>query len=73
MKIVIKTLQGKTHDLEVEATHTVLQVKQQVKEKGISDSEPDMQKLISYGKVMDNDKTVGEYQLKDGDFIVLMT
>lgn len=73
MKIVIKTLQGKQHELEVEATNTVASVKQLVKDKGITEADPELHKLIAYGKVMDNEKTIADYQLKDGDFVVLMT
>lgn len=33
----------------------------------------DMLKLIAYGKVMDDDsKTVKDYSIKEGDFIVVM-
>lgn len=33
----------------------------------------DMMKLIAYGKVMDdNSKTLKDYSLKDGDFLVVM-
>lgn len=34
--------------------------------------EKDAQKLIAYGKVMDDGKKLSEYSLKEGDFIVVM-
>ena len=79
MKISIKTLQGKQLPLEVEDTHTVRQrvnhkieqLKAQIeKEHGFK---ADQQKLIAYGKVMDdNAKTLKDYSIKEGDFLVVM-
>lgn len=43
-----------------------------MKSEGHTECETDLQKLIAYGKVMENDKTLESMSIKDGDFIVFM-
>lgn len=71
MKIIVKTLNGKQLPLEIEATWTIRQVKEQIeKEHALA---ADTLKLIAYGKVLDSDeKAASEYALKEGDFVVAM-
>ncbi len=71
MKIFIKTLQGKTFELQVSDTQSVKQTKEQIKR----DLLPDFtyMKLIIHGKVMeDENKKFIDYGIKEGDFIVIM-
>jgi UV excision repair protein RAD23 len=71
MKISIKTLQGKIVEIEVNETDTVAILKEKVQKE--LNVEPVNQKLITYGKILDNDnKTLADYKVKEKDFIVLM-
>ncbi|TNV82480.1 hypothetical protein FGO68_gene4099 [Halteria grandinella] len=71
MKIVIKTLQGKQLPLEVEETYTIRQTKEKIEEE--HKMQADSQKLIAYGKVLEDDnKSLKDYQIKEGDFLVVM-
>ena len=72
MKIVVKTLSGKQLPLEIELAWTIKQVKDQIEKDHQLKAET--LKLIAYGKVLDNDeKTAGDYNIKENDFIVAMT
>lgn len=71
MKISIKTLQGKFTEIEVSETDTVAVLKEKIQKELSVD--PTNQKLIYYGKIMDDDnKTLADYKIKEKDFIVLM-
>jgi len=71
MKICIQTLKGVKHDLDVEESDTIRQVKEkidQVHHLGPAAT----QKLIYVGKILNNEQTVGEIKIKPGDFLVVM-
>lgn len=70
MKIIVKNLKGNQFEIDVDPSHTVRQVKQKIEEE--QKIAADTQKLVAVGKVMSDDKTVEEYKLKEGDFIVVM-
>lgn len=71
MKITVKTLSGKQLPLEIELTWTVRQVKEQIEKD--HQLVADNLKLIAYGKVLDSDeKTAGDYNIKENDFVVAM-
>jgi UV excision repair protein RAD23 len=70
MKIIVKNLKGNQFEIEIEPSNTVQQVKEKIQEEQKIDAAT--QKLVAVGKVMADDKTVEEYKLKDGDFIVVM-
>ena len=70
MKLIVKNLKGKQFDLEIEPASTVRQVKEKIEEE--QKIAIDTQKLVAVGKVMDDAKTVEDYKLKEGDFIVVM-
>jgi hypothetical protein len=59
MKIIIKTLKGVAFDLELEESNTVLETKQKIEEVKTAQGEEykaDTLKLISLGKIMEDDK-----------------
>lgn len=70
MKIIVKNLKGNQFEIDIEGSDTVKQVKEKIQEE--QKIEVEAQKLVCVGKVMADDKTVEEYKLKDGDFIVVM-
>ena len=57
--------------MEIELTWTVRQVKEELEK--VHSLSADTLKLIAYGKVLDqDDKTAGDYNIKENDFIVAM-
>ena len=71
MKIEVKTLQQTKFPLEVEPTDTVLSIKERI-QKDHGGHAIETQKLIYSGKVLDNAKTIGDYEVKENEFLVLM-
>merc|ERR1719206_764139 len=57
--------------IDVTSEETILSVKQKV-EAQKPEFAADGQKLISQGKILSNDKTVGDFNIKDGDFLVVI-
>jgi len=70
MKIFLKTLKGEKTEFEVEPADTVAILKQKVKD--AQGHEPELQKLIAFGKIMEEAKPLSDYNLKENDQIVLM-
>lgn len=70
MKIIVKNLKGTQFEIICEPSNTVNELKQKIQEE--QKIESSTQKLVAVGKVMADDKTLEEYKLKDGDFIVVM-
>jgi Ubiquitin family/PB1 domain len=71
MKLIVKTLNQKSYELDVQASTTVGDIKNKL------DSEHQFpfahQKLIYAGKILaDHDKTLGECNFSEGAFMVLM-
>ena len=70
MKLLVKSLTGGSFHIDVEASDTVATVKQNIQaSKG---HQAEHQKLIYAGKILSDEKTVGEYEIKEKDFLVVM-
>jgi len=71
MKITLKTLQGKQLPMEIEPDITIGALKDAIAEQHAMPA--DSQNLVAYGKVLaEASKSVTDYNIKDGDFIVVM-
>lgn len=70
MKISIKTIKGEIFQVEIDQESTVLVLKGKIQEK--LSIEPESQKLIYKGKHLENNSTLKDYGLQDGDTIIVM-
>ena len=70
MLISIKTISGEKFDLGVEESDTIKSVKEKIHEaKG---HDPSLQKLISSGRILDDESNLSGYNIKAGDVLVIM-
>uniref|UniRef100_UPI0039E1FEA1 ubiquitin variant R10 n=1 Tax=synthetic construct TaxID=32630 RepID=UPI0039E1FEA1 len=70
MKIYVKLQDGTVIELEVEPSDTILEVKEKIYEKtGIP---PEDQILIYKGKVLEDSKTLADYNIQENDVLYLV-
>jgi UV excision repair protein RAD23 len=70
MQIFLKTLRGDKLELQIDPSMTVAEVKQLIASQHGHD--PALQKLISSGKILEDQKAISEYSINDGDTLVIM-
>jgi len=71
--ITFKTITQQSFELELENNVTIAEVKQKIAtEKGENDFPVDGQKLIYNGKVLDDTATIGELNIAEKKFVVVM-
>ena len=70
MQIIVKTLTGKTHTLEVDGSNTVGDVKAKIQDKeGIP---PDQQHFVfASTRLEEDDRTLAEYGIQPGSTVFL--
>ncbi|GAK63915.1 UV excision repair protein Rad23 [Moesziomyces antarcticus] len=70
MKLLIKSLAGGNFHLDAELSDTIGTIKQKIQfEQGHN---PECQKIIFSGKILTDDKTVADCNIKEKDFLVVM-
>mmetsp|Transcript_23088 Transcript_23088/g.74315 ORF Transcript_23088/g.74315 Transcript_23088/m.74315 type:complete len:105 (-) Transcript_23088:1307-1621(-) len=70
MQLFVKTLDGKTISVDVDAGDKIEDVKAKIQEKeGIP---PEQQRLIFGGKQMDAQKTLGDYDVQEGSSLSMV-
>lgn len=70
MKLLIKSLAGGNFHLDAELSDTIGTIKQKIQaEQG---HKPEWQKIIFSGKILTDDKTVADCNIKEKDFLVVM-
>lgn len=70
MKILVKSLAGGNFHVEAEPTDTIGTIKNKIKDEQGHPTE--LQKIIFSGKVLTDDKTVADCNIKEKDFLVVM-
>ncbi|CAJ1030964.1 Ubiquitin-2 like Rad60 SUMO-like/Ubiquitin family/UBA/TS-N domain/XPC-binding domain containing protein, putative [Leishmania lindenbergi] len=67
MKVILKTITGKQHEVDVEATSTILDVKKLL----VDEYEPASLRLCFNGAVLEDSKILADAGVKDNDSLVL--
>lgn len=72
MKIIVKTLRKEEYPLELADDALVRTAKEKLRDDVNSEWQPEWQKLIFEGKILEDSQTLTSYGVKDGNFLVLM-
>ena len=72
MKIFIKTLKGDKQQVEVQGEEKVLDLKRRIAETQGQGHEIELQKLIFAGRILEDDRQITYYGLKENDSLVIM-
>ena len=73
MQIYFKFITGKSIVLEVGASDTIKSVKEKIQEiEGISEEATISMKLIFKGKILEDDKALSEYDIRNEDVLALL-
>lgn len=70
VKVIFKDFKKVKTELDVELTQTVLEVKQNLA--NLKETEPEKIKLIFSGKVLKDEKTLQDFNVKENDNIIMM-
>ncbi|SPO26125.1 uncharacterized protein UTRI_02401 [Ustilago trichophora] len=70
MKLLIKSLAGGNFHLDAELTDTIGTIKSKIQQE--QGHAPELQKIIFSGKILTDDKTVADCNIKEKDFLVVM-
>mmetsp|Transcript_12081 Transcript_12081/g.28370 ORF Transcript_12081/g.28370 Transcript_12081/m.28370 type:complete len:235 (+) Transcript_12081:29-733(+) len=70
MKIVVKNVSGNPYSLEVEPTDTVISVKEKLESEHAWQGPTSAMKLIFTGKILVDDKTLGDFGIQEGSMLV---
>ncbi|XP_061829646.1 RAD23 homolog A, nucleotide excision repair protein a [Nerophis lumbriciformis] len=73
MKIILKTLQQQTIQIEIDAEQTVKALKEKIEaERGKDNFPVSGQKLIYAGKILQDDTQIKDYKIDEKNFVVVM-
>uniref|UniRef100_A0A8W8L7J3 UV excision repair protein RAD23 n=1 Tax=Magallana gigas TaxID=29159 RepID=A0A8W8L7J3_MAGGI len=73
MFVTLKTLQQQTFKIEIDPEDLVKSLKEKIEnEKGKEHFPAGGQKLIYAGKILDDEKKIGEYKIEEKNFVVVM-
>ena len=72
MKVTVMTLNKSSHQLDLQAESTILQVKDQISSLFPESPSPQLQKLIYAGKILKDEQTVESCGIREGEKLVLM-
>lgn len=73
MKVAVKLLKGETFHVEAEPSTTVAELKAKIEAAREDCGAPSCQKLIFQGRILVDEKTVGDYPISESNFLVVMT
>lgn len=72
MIVTLKTLQQQTFKIEIDPGETVNILKERIEAERGKDFPAGGQKLIYAGKILDDEKCVGDYKIEEKNFVVIM-